>query len=108
MNFIRSKAHGGAVTVGGAELDVSRKLGQNPGRYEGKELVFGFRPKAVSLGQRETAFVLSAAVELTEMLGDNVNVYIKLGEQQAILKVDPHDAPEIDSKIVFSIPPYVL
>ena len=38
------------------------------------------------------------------MLGDNVNVYIKLGEQQAILKVDPHDAPEIDSKIVFSIP----
>lgn len=104
MNFIRSKVRGGAVTVGGAELDVSRKLGQNPGRYEGKELVFGFRPEAVSLGQRENAFVLSAAVELTEMLGDNVNVYIRLGEQQAILKVDPHDTPEIDSKIFFSIP----
>ena len=38
------------------------------------------------------------------MLGDNVNVYVKMGERQAILKVDPHDTPEVDSSLVFSVP----
>lgn len=38
------------------------------------------------------------------MLGDNTNVYITAGEDKAILKVDPHDTPEIDSTITFSIP----
>ena len=47
---------------------------------------------------------MDADVELTEMLGDNTNVYIKMKEQNAILKVDPHDTPEVDSSIVFSIP----
>jgi len=38
------------------------------------------------------------------MLGDNTNVYITMGEDKAILKVDPHDTPEVDSAITFSIP----
>ena len=38
------------------------------------------------------------------MLGDNTNVYIKMQSDSAILKVDPHDTPEVDSKINFSIP----
>jgi len=43
-------------------------------------------------------------VELTEMLGDNTNVYVNIGETNAILKVNPHDTPELDSQITFSIP----
>ena len=38
------------------------------------------------------------------MLGDNTNVYITLDEVHSILKVDPHDTPEVDSDITFSIP----
>ena len=38
------------------------------------------------------------------MLGDNVNVYIDMGESKAILKVDPHHTPEMDSVISYSIP----
>ena len=38
------------------------------------------------------------------MLGDNTNVYVTADEDKAILKVDPHDTPEIDSTITFSIP----
>jgi multiple sugar transport system ATP-binding protein len=38
------------------------------------------------------------------MLGDNTNVYIEMGEIHSILKVDPHDTPEVDSQITFSIP----
>ncbi len=50
------------------------------------------------------AYHINAEVELTEMLGDNTNVYITTAADKAILKVDPHDTPEIDSKITFSIP----
>ena len=38
------------------------------------------------------------------MLGDNTNVYIRMGDLQSILKVDPHDTPETDSSIEFSVP----
>ena len=48
--------------------------------------------------------MVDCTVELTEMLGDNTNVYIKEQEERAILKVDPHDTPELDSRITFSIP----
>ena len=34
----------------------------------------------------------------------NTNVYIRMGELQSILKVDPHDTPETDSSIEFSVP----
>lgn len=38
------------------------------------------------------------------MLGDNTNVYISTGDDRAILKVDPHDTPEMDSTLEFSVP----
>ena len=104
MNFIRSKVSGGKIKVGTEQLDLSHKLGGKLAQYEGKELVFGFRPESILLGKHDNAYVLPAAVELTEMLGDNTNVYIKMESDQAILKVDPHDTPEVDSTITFSIP----
>ena len=81
-----------------------RKLGDKTSQYEGKEVVFGFRPEAVYLGEEENSYVLHGDVELTEMLGDNTNVYINMEDTPAILKVDPHDTPAVDSKVIFSIP----
>ena len=104
MNFVRSTVKGGKVKIGGKDLDLTPKLGKKLGSYEGKEIIFGFRPESVKLGQHKEAYLMDADVELTEMLGDNTNVYIKMQEQNAILKVDPHDTPEVDTKIVFSIP----
>ena len=104
MNFIPSVVHGGKISAGGTELDMSPKFGAKAGQYEGKKVIFGFRPEAIQLGKQNNACVLPATVELTEMLGDNVNVYVKMGERQAILKVDPHDTPEVDSSLVFSVP----
>ena len=103
MNFIRTKLSGGKIDIAGKTLDLT-KLGKKLGAYEGKEIVFGFRPEAVRLGSHDEAYVLPATVELTEMLGDNTNVYITMGDMHPILKVDPHDTPEIDSEILFSIP----
>ncbi|MBE7003352.1 MAG: sn-glycerol-3-phosphate ABC transporter ATP-binding protein UgpC [Ruminococcaceae bacterium] len=104
MNFIRAAVKDGHIRIGDAVLDLSHKLGERLARCEGRELVFGFRPEAVRLGEHESSYVLHAEVELTEMLGDNTNVYIKMLGEQAILKVDPHDTPETDSAITFSVP----
>ena len=104
MNFIRGTVKDGKIPFGKNQLDVAKKLGDKAAQYEGKELVFGFRPEAIELGKQDGAYVLEAAVELTEMLGDNTNVYITAGEDKAILKVDPHDTPKTDSDITFSIP----
>ena len=104
MNFVRGKVSGGKITVGKTALDLGHKLGSKLAQYEGKELVFGFRPESIQLGEHENAYVLPATVELTEMLGDNTNVYIEMEGEHSILKVDPHDTPDVDSQITFSIP----
>ncbi len=104
MNFIRGVVRDGNISFGGNVLELEKKLGSRTGDYEGKEIIFAFRPEAVTLGGAEDAYQAEALVELTEMLGDSVNVYITAQEEKAILKVDPHDTPEIDSSITFSIP----
>ncbi len=104
MNFLRAPVRGGCIEVGGCKLDISRHLGSRTAQYEGREVYFGFRPEAITLGQQANAHVLNATVELTEMLGDNTNVYVNIGAANAILKVNPHDAPEMDEEISFSIP----
>ena len=104
MNFVRGTVEKGHLKVGSENLDLSRKLGAKAAQYEGKEIVFGFRPEAIRLGAQENAYQLPATVELTEMLGDNTNVYITMEDVHSILKVDPHDTPEVDSHITFSIP----
>ncbi len=104
MNFIKGVLKNGKLSFGKNVIDLTGKLGANAKKYEGKEVVFGFRPEHIILGKQPDSFVLTADVELTEMLGDNTNVYITAGEDKAILKVDPHDTPAVDSTIDFSIP----
>jgi len=104
MNFIQRTVKDGCIEIGGTKLDISYKLGHLKDAYEGKDVHFGFRPEAIVLGEQENAFVLNGNVELTEMLGDNTNVYVNIADANAILKVNPHDTPATDSDIAFSIP----
>ena len=104
MNFIRVTVKNGHVNVGGNDLDLKPRLGSKLAAYEGKEVVFGFRPEAIVLNKAENAYVMKSTVELTEMLGDNTNVYINIGDEKAILKVDPHDTPELDTEFDFYLP----
>ncbi len=104
MNFVRDTVKGGKIKFGDMTLDLTAKLGGKAASWEGKPIVFGFRPEAIHLGLEENAYAIDCTVELTEMLGDNANVYINVGQDKAILKVDPHDTPEMDSRITFSIP----
>ena len=103
MNFMRRTVHDGRILFGEQKIDLSCKL-KNASEWEGREIVFGFRPEAIQLTAETEGYTLTGNVELTEMLGDNTNVYITSGEQQAILKVDSHDTPETDTNLTFHIP----
>lgn len=104
MNFVRCPVEKGCVTIGDTVCDLTIKSGATIKQYEGKDVHFGFRPEAIVLGAQPDSYVLHGRVELTEMLGDTTNVYIQIGDKNAILKVDPHDTPEIDEELTFSIP----
>ena len=104
MNFLRRKVEKGCILIGSHTLDLSKKLGDGIHAYEGKEIVFGFRPEAIVLGEAENAYAIQGTVELTEMLGDNANVYVDIDADKSILKVTPHEIPAMDEKVTFSIP----
>ena len=101
MNFVRDTVEKGRIRFGENVIDLSHLL---PADMEGKEVVFGFRPEAARLTDAEGGIRIESMVELTELLGDNANVYLKSGEQTAILKVDSHDTPEMDQPLSFWIP----
>ena len=103
MNFIRSRVENGCIAFGDQQVNL-KELREDAAGLEGKEIVFGFRPEAAVLQAQENAARIDCQVELTEMLGDNTNVYITCGEAQAILKVDSHDTPETDAPLSFWIP----
>ncbi len=103
MNFARGTVRDGRFDFGDQQVDL-KNAREDCAALEGKKVVFGFRPEAVTLQETEKAARIRCQVELTEMLGDNTNVYITCGEQQAILKVDSHDTPETDGPLDFFIP----
>ena len=104
MNFVRATVNGGSVEIGGAKHDLHKVIGDDINNYEGKEIVIGFRPEAISLEEVDNSFRFNADVELTELLGDNTNVYVDMQGDKVILKVDPHDTPEMDTKINYFVP----
>ena len=103
MNFVRGRVENGGIAFGDQRIDLAA-VRADAASLEGKEVVLGFRPEVIVLKEQEKAVKISCQVELTEMLGDNTNVYITAGEQQAILKVDSHDTPETDAPLTFYIP----
>ncbi len=105
MNFVRGPLKGGKMKIGANTVDLAKKLSaENLKKYEGKEIVFGFRPEAAVLKEEDNSYKLESTVELSELLGDNTNVYIDLDGVKSILKVNPHDTPEIDSRFTFYVP----
>lgn len=108
MNFIEATMKGGKLDIKGNIVDLNLIAEKSVlQRYEGKQVALGFRPEAIKLADKENvdnAYKISCTVELTELLGDNTNVYVDISGIKSILKVDPHDSPEMDSSIVFAIP----
>ena len=108
MNFIEGYVKDGKLNISDNIIDLIAIADKDVvEKYEREEVVFGFRPEHIKLVGKEDirkAFKISCTVELTELLGDNTNVYVDIHGIKTILKVDPHDSPAIDDKLEFAIP----
>ncbi len=105
MNLISTRIEHGKAIIGGAMLELDKVMdAESLAKYEGKEIVFGFRPEAIVGDEAPDAYVIDASVELTELLGDVTNVYVDIAADKAILKLDPREAPKMDQAYRFSIP----
>ncbi len=109
MNFIDARVKEDKISISDYVIDLLAIADKEViDKYEREEIAFGFRPEAIRLIKKEEdnrkAFRLAGTVELTELLGDNTNVYVDIHGIKTILKVDPHDSPAVDSKIEFAIP----
>ncbi len=109
MNFMECTALGGFLreTGGSVVFDLRGAFPRTCQAYEGKKLIVGFRPEAVSLvkpGLHANGVTLETEVTLTELLGDNVNVYANIGVHKLILKVSPYDEPKPGDVCRFYIP----
>jgi len=102
MNFITGKSENKVMHFDNNEIKVD--LDNTRYKLEDKELFFGFRPEDVSMQPIENGCKFTGVATLTEMLGDSSNIYVSVGNDDVILKVDPHDVPEMDSEFDFYIP----
>lgn len=111
MNFVRgeiTEKHQLAMDNSDVLVDLT-KLNENFDGHEGKRAVFGFRPEAVTvIDEKEKVpadcYVFDVAVELTEMLGDQSNVYCRIGQNNVILKTPPNKVGKRDEKCRFVVP----
>ncbi len=111
MNFLRGTVKDGILEVSedGNSVDTTIELAsilekQLIEKYDGKNVVLGFRPESIALKEEQHCTAINCQVELTELLGDNTNVYVNIGNSKSILKVDPHDTPQIDVELQFFVP----
>ncbi len=110
MNFIECDTTSGLLDCTGTDVsfDLCRAFPRICRAYEGKKLIVGFRPEAVSLLKTgmnaANGITMETTVTLTELLGDNVNVYTGIGEQKLIMKVSPYDEPRPGDVCRFYVP----
>ncbi len=107
MNFLHGVVKNGKFEAYGLSLDIA-PLVNDIKAIEGKKVVFAFRPEAIKLTKTKGDYEIKSRVELTELLGDTTNVYATVGEGDEkvniILKVNPHDSPEMGGEFKFRIP----
>lgn len=113
MNFLRGKIQDKKfVSDGTADFDFGKHLVNIVKKAEGKEVVIGFRPEDIVLmpkqeedvKQQQTRLpdvVLNGKVEITEMLGDTMNIYVTMGDNHLIIRTTPSDDYNIGDPIEF-------
>lgn len=110
MNFIRGELdEKGTMKFDNCDLTVDlTKLDKRFAKVGARRAVFGFRPEAIYLKDDEEApkdsYPFDAGVELTEMLGDQSNVYATVGGNSVILKTEPNKIGKKDTECQFVIP----
>ncbi len=108
MNFIYGKVEGSdfisedGVKVSLAGFDESRLAAAS----KLEKVVLGFRPEACELGKEKSddhSFEASMLVEVSEMLGDTVNIYGYFGKKNMAIKCTPFEKFEVNKELKFVV-----
>ncbi len=102
MNFVEGDVKNNIMTFDNSNVTVD--LSHTRYAVAGDRLFFGFRPESVTVHETENAYKFHAKATLTEMFGDSTNVYVDIDGVTAIIKLDPHDAPNMDEEFDFYVP----
>ena len=95
-----------AVNIGGTTVimgDERGKIVKEKG-YIGKEVVVGIRPEHIAVVPQGD-HALKGTVEVTELLGSEVILYISMGGKELIGKVEPDVGVKMGDKVSFSFNP---
>ena len=116
MNFLRGLMENKKfISDGLCDFSFGNKLKNVVKKAEGREVVVGFRPENIILKTKEVSETLTAQqgkladivfkgnVEITEMLGDTMNIYVTMGENHIIIRTTPSDEFNIGDPIEFGV-----
>ncbi len=71
--------------------------------HAGKSVIFGIRPEDIHNPEFAAPGIIAqpveAQVDVTELMGNEITVYLKLGEQVFVARVDPRSRYKIDDKV---------
>jgi len=113
MNFldgeVRKQGDQYVVRVGDSDLPIlpGRLSHDKVAPYEGKSVVLGVRPEDLHLEpvymDQPTTGVITAKVELAELMGSEIYVYAKYGARNIIAKVPPHTKVETGEEMQIAV-----
>jgi multiple sugar transport system ATP-binding protein len=108
MNLFAATVTGGGATLqaGSFSVPVPPPLRAAAARHEGREVTVGVRPEDVSEpppGGAASLAPLSLTVAVVELLGHEVIVHGRAGDDELVAYLDPHRAPKADDRIELAV-----
>ena len=115
MNFLKVKiAAGPELTFANQRIRMPERFGAKLSKYVGKEMVLGVRPESLCPGNTGkfagTENSLSAKVVVMEPLGDKVDIYLSLGDNQGeimdrllVCRADAHEFGKIKANDIITL-----
>jgi multiple sugar transport system ATP-binding protein len=107
MNFIpvtlRESAGKTQVEANGLRLDVPQELTSRAREWAGREVIFGIRPEDIAdralAGNSNPGWTVRALVDVHEPLGSDVILYLTVGQQSIVARVDAHSQAKMGQTI---------
>ncbi|MCR5564577.1 MAG: sn-glycerol-3-phosphate ABC transporter ATP-binding protein UgpC [Gammaproteobacteria bacterium] len=103
MNLVKAEVKDGKVIIPGSDASYDLK-DVHDNELENQEIFFGVRPEHLKVQRKNEGMIeVHTTVELTEMLGDNSNMYLKWGSNNIISKVDPHEVSKVGEEVTLYV-----
>lgn len=109
MNFIKGRIEGHTFIASKDDEKIQlpgfdKKILEKAAECD--EIIMGFRPESCLLGQtkKKNHLNISMIVEVSEMLGDTLNIYGKIGMNDLVFRTNPFTKHEINKPLHFYVP----